>query len=404
MSPHNKLCGELQNETMKKYVDHFGLPFLFHRKGSDIMEPWKVKYRKSLFVLLWIHIFVIGVLLFALCSKKTVERFPVFSEKEVVSTSATESFKGEKVIPGGSPVGIYIETEGALVLGTQSVEGMDGNTYEPAKYIIEAGDYITKANGVEVHSKEELTKIVKEQGNSPMILELMRKNKNLSVKIEPVLSKENGEYQLGIWVRDNSQGIGTLTYIKGDQFGALGHGIHDIDTGSMMDVKGGYIFESKILSIKKGAKGKPGEMVGTVCYDFDNPYGMITKNTNYGIFGNVTKKLTNQVKQEEVGVGVKEEVKKGKAYIRSSISGKMEDYEIKITDVDASNKNLEKGMIIEITDPRLLELTNGIVQGMSGTPILQNGKLIGAVTHVFVQDSTKGYGTFIENMLKQSNK
>ena len=366
------------------------------------MESWKIRYRKSLCILLGIHTFILLLLLFGLYSEETVDKFPVFSKKEVVTTSTNESLKGEKVIPGGSSVGIYIETEGALVLGTQSVKGMDGSTYEPAKYIVESGDYITKANGVKVRNKEELTQIVKEQGNSPMILELVRKNKKISVKIEPVLAKENGEYQLGVWVRDNSQGIGTLTYIKGNQFGGLGHGIHDIDTGGMMDVKGGYIFQSKILSIKKGEKGQPGEMVGMVCYDFEKPYGMITKNTNYGIFGNVTDELIKGIKQEEVEVGLKEEVKKGKAYIRSGISGTIEDYEIQITDVDASNKNLEKGMIIEITDPRLLKLTNGIVQGMSGTPILQNGKLIGAVTHVFVQDSTKGYGTFIENMLKQS--
>lgn len=367
------------------------------------MEPWKIKYRKSLFILLWIHIFLIGGLGLVLCSKNKVDRFPAFSNQEVVSTSTSKSLKGEKVIPGGSAVGIYIETEGVLVLGTQSVKSMDGSTCEPAKYIVEAGDYITKVNGVEVHNKEELTAMIKEQGSSPMVLELIRKEKKLSIKIEPVLAKGNGEYQLGIWVRDNSQGIGTLTYIQGNKFGALGHGIHDIDTGSMMEVKGGYIFESKILSIKKGAKGKPGEMVGTVCYDFENPYGSIQSNTNYGIFGEVRSALTEQIKQEEVEVGGREEVKKGKAYIRSAISGKMEDYEIKITDVDASNKNLEKGMIIEITDKRLLHLTNGIIQGMSGTPILQNGKLIGAVTHVFVQDSTKGYGTFIENMLKESN-
>lgn len=372
------------------------------------MERWKVKYRRYLFGILAVNIFMLVLCGITLYSHKdtSLSNKKSFVGKEMIDTVSTGSIsnvKNQKVIPGGNPVGIYIETEGTLVLGTQSVDGMDGISHEPAKNVVKTGDYIKKVNGIAVHSKEELTEIVKEQGNSPVVLELLRKNKLISVKIDPVLSKEKEEYQLGIWVRDNSQGIGTMTYISGDRFGALGHGIHDIDTGGMMDVDGGYIFGSRILSIKKGAKGKPGEMIGTVCYDFEHPYGTIQKNTDYGIYGEIRAELKEQVKQEEVEVGVKSEVKKGKAYLRSAISGQMEDYEIEITDVDASNKNLAKGMVIKITDKRLLNLTNGIVQGMSGTPILQNGKLIGAVTHVFVQDSTQGYGTFIENMLKESN-
>ena len=368
------------------------------------MEQRKKQYRHFLFGLLGLNLLLIVLCMGELYSGKLPRNIRVMAGQEsVVSEEMSKKWANKKVIPGGTPVGIYIETEGALVLGTEAVEATDGLLYEPARNIIKAGDYIKKVNGIAIHSKEELTEEVKKQGNSPIVLEVLRKNKMLSVKVEPVKEKESKEWQLGIWVRDNSQGIGTLTYISENQFAALGHGIHDIDTGDKMDIDRGYIFGSKILSIKKGEKGKPGEMVGVVCYDFKKPYGTIKKNTDYGICGEVSEELLNQVENEPVEIGWKKEVHKGKAYLRSAISGTLEDYEVEIKSVDASNKNLAKGMVIQITDKRLLKLTNGIVQGMSGTPILQDGKLIGAVTHVFVQDSAQGYGTFIENMLKESN-
>lgn len=374
------------------------------KKGSGGLEQRKKQYRRFLFGLLGLNLLLIVLCMGELYSGKLSKNIRVMAGQEsVVSEEMSKKWANKKVIPGGTPVGIYIETEGALVLGTEAVEATDGLLYEPARNIIKSGDYIKKVNGVAIHSKEELTEEVKKQGNSPIVLEVLRKNKMLSIKVEPVKEKGSKEWQLGIWVRDNSQGIGTLTYISENQFAALGHGIHDIDTGDKMDIDRGYIFGSKILSIKKGEKGKPGEMVGVVCYDFEKPYGTIKKNTDYGICGEVSEELLKQVEDEPVEIGWKKEVHKGKAYLRSAISGTLEDYEVEIKSVDASNKNLAKGMVIQITDKRLLKLTNGIVQGMSGTPILQDGKLIGAVTHVFVQDSAQGYGTFIENMLKESN-
>lgn len=389
------------------------------------MEEWMKRYRKLLRACIVIN----GIILLCCCMyfftsnereeviqvrEKQWNLFTNFKqlEKEMDGVREKEnptlletgrsiqSIKGEKVIPGGNPVGIYIETNGSLVLGTQSIKGEDGKRYEPAKNIVKTGDYIKKLNDIPIHSKEELVEIVKKNGGKPIVLAILRQDKMIKVKVIPVYSKEYGEYQLGIWVRDNSQGIGTMTYIRGNRFAALGHGIHDIDTGGLMNVNSGYLFGSKILSIEKGEKGKPGEMVGVVCYNFDRPFGKIQRNNDYGIYGEVYDEVRSQVKQEEVPLGKREEVKKGIAYIRSAISGEMVDYEIEIVDIDAKSKNLDNGMIIKIVDPELLEQTNGIVQGMSGTPILQNGKLIGAVTHVFVQDSTKGYGTFIENMLE----
>lgn len=312
--------------------------------------------------------------------------------------------KPEKVIPGGNQVGIYIETQGVLVLDTQAIPGSDGLTHEPAKNILKAGDYIQKINGIRIHSKEELIDIVKRQGENSLVVEILRGKKLLQVKLNPVKSKQDAQYKLGVWVRDNTQGIGTLTYYTDHSFGALGHGIHDVDTGEMMDVDAGYIFDSKILSLVKGKDGSPGEVVGSVIYDYDNPLGVIQKNTKFGIYGTLKSSENFKTQNETVDIGLKQDVKKGKAYIRSCISGTSIDYEIEIINIDITNKNVAKGMVIKITDERLLNLTNGIIQGMSGTPILQNGKLIGAVTHVFVQDSTKGYATFIENMLRESNE
>lgn len=312
--------------------------------------------------------------------------------------------KPERVIPGGDQVGIYIETQGVLVLDTQVIPCEDGLNHEPAKNILKAGDYIQKINDIRIHSKEELIQIVKKQGENPLVIEILRGKKLLQVKLNPVKSKEDSQFKLGVWVRDNTQGIGTLTYYTDHSFGALGHGIHDVDTGEMMDVDSGYLFDSKILSLVKGKDGTPGEVVGSVIYDYDNPIGVIQKNTKFGIYGALKSDKKIETKKESVEIGLKQDVKEGKAYIRSCISGTSIDYEIDIINIDITNKNVAKGMVIKITDERLLKLTNGIIQGMSGTPILQDNKLIGAVTHVFVQDSTKGYATFIENMLRESNE
>lgn len=308
----------------------------------------------------------------------------------------------QKVIPCGNQVGIFIETDGVLVLDTQVITSVDGLNCEPSKNLLKSGDYIQKVNNNKIDSKEELSTMVAKEGSTPVVLEILRDKRKQKVKIEPVKAKSDNTYKLGVWVRDDTQGIGTLTFINGNDFGALGHGIHDIDTGNMMDVDGGYIFDANILSLVKGKNGQPGEIVGMVNYDYENPFGSIEKNTTYGIYGTINKKSIKNINKEEVDIGLKQEVKPGKAYIRSSIDGTSKDYEIQIESVDVTNKNYAKGMVIRITDKRLLKLTNGIIQGMSGTPILQNGKLIGAVTHVFIQDSTKGYGTFIENMLKES--
>ena len=192
-----------------------------------------------------------------------------------------------------------------------------------------------------------------------------------------------------------------MTYISTNgEFGALGHGISDSDTGMLVQTSGGELYDTEIMGIEKGTFGKPGVMSGVIYYGNQSRLGTIEANTNQGIFGIVNDRFRNRVESEAIPVGYRQDVKKGKAYIRSSISGEVKDYEIEIQKVDYSTARKNKDMIIKVTDPELLALTGGIVQGMSGSPIIQDGKLIGAVTHVFIQDSTKGYGIFIENMLQ----
>lgn len=307
-----------------------------------------------------------------------------------------------QVIPCGFPVGIYLETDGILVVGSAKVVDLHGTIMEPAYMVVKSGDYIKKINGETVNSKEEMIKKVKDSGGKEMILTIRRNEEEMNVKITPV-ETEPEEYKLGIWVRDDAQGIGTLTYLTAQgEFGGLGHGVSDVDTGMLLEACGGKLYEARILSIIKGEAGTPGGLSGVINYNEKAVLGEITKNTSQGIFGKASFELRNIVGSEAMDIGLTQEVKLGEAYVRCKIEGEMKDYKILITKIDNSSHNLNKGMEIKIVDEELLEKTNGIVQGMSGSPIIQNGKLIGAVTHVFVQDSTKGYGIFIENMLSSS--
>lgn len=303
------------------------------------------------------------------------------------------------LIPCGCPIGIYVETDGILVLGSGRITGDDGLNYEPISNKLKSGDYILKINDKVVRSKKELIDEIQNSDGKDITLLVRRNEENITVRITPVKTA-SGNYKIGAWIRDNTQGIGTLTFISSDgQFGALGHGITDIDTGLLMQIKDGSIYSADIMSIVKGKEGEPGELIGMIRQSNRYKIGNITNNTYQGIFGQVSNNNDDIMESKPLEIGLKQEVKKGKAYVRCTIEDKVEDFEIEIVDIDYSNSNHSKGIVIRITDDRLLKMTGGIVQGMSGSPIIQNGKLIGAVTHVFIQDSTKGYGTFIENMV-----
>ena len=280
----------------------------------------------------------------------------------------------------GIPVGLYMETQGVLIVDTGEIMGQDGVLREPAANIAKAGDYILEVNGCPVTRKKQLISEIQESQGETMKLLVSRKGEAIPLSLDPVQTGEE-EYKLGIWVRDNTQGIGTMTYIEEDgTFGALGHGISDTDTGELLDVSGGELYQAQILSIMKGAKGTPGELSGYIEYQDQKKLGKITTNTEKGIFGKISNPQQWPVIQAKVGY--KQEVKKGKAEIVTDLGDGAKTYEILITDIYKERSDTNKAFEIQVTDSRLLAKTGGIVQGMSGSPVLQNGKIIGAVTHV----------------------
>lgn len=346
-------------------------------------------YRRMLIILL-IFVVTVGGSYFFLEVKK----------EQLKAEASVSSISGDLLIPGGMPVGIYMETDGVMVLGTEEIKGGDGSGEAPARHLVKDGDYIVGINNEKIENKKELLEVVQTLSEKTVILHLRRKEEYIDVRLHPTRDEE-GAYKLGIWVRDNAQGLGTITFLNGSsEFGALGHGIHDVDTSRLLEISKGTLYETSIQNIKKGERGNPGGMEGVIVYNHYNVLGSITSNTESGIFGKIDRVDRVFQNQEAVPAAAKEEIETGGAVIRSAVSGQVEEYHIEITKIDLHPREVNKGIEIQVTDNRLLEKTGGIVQGMSGSPILQNGKIVGAVTHVFVQDATKGYGIFIENMLE----
>lgn len=299
----------------------------------------------------------------------------------------------------GNTIGIYLKSDGILVIDTGSFMS-GGSEVSPSSGIIFSGDYIMAVNGNSVSSKADLIDMVRENMDNDIILTLRRNGSKFDVKIHP-MQDETGAYKLGLWVKDDCQGIGTLTYIdENGNFGALGHGICDSDTGEVVEIAGGVLYKANVLSIIKGRTGIPGEYVGTIDYSDSNILGYIESNNGLGIYGKSNGVVDKGARIVEAGY--KYDAVKGKATILTSLNGSIEEYEIEIVELDYSASNHNKGIVFKVTDSELLSQTNGIVQGQSGSPILQNGKLIGAVTHVFVNDSAMGYGIFLETMLNAS--
>lgn len=305
----------------------------------------------------------------------------------------------EKVYVGGTPIGIYLETDGVFVVETGTVTGNDGKECCPAENIVKSGDYIQSVNGETVSTKEELIECIGKCKGEDLVLDVKRAGELIRLKVQPV-QDESGSYKAGIWVRNDTQGIGTLTYVDEDgNFGALGHGISDVDTGELLNIKGGTLYSADVISIIKGKQGTPGELSGVIHYSEGYKIGTIAKNQKNGIYGTVVGFPAMSQDMELYEVAHKQEVEQGKATVLCSVDGECREYEVEIKEIRLNGSDVNKGMVLEVTDPELLELTGGIVQGMSGSPILQNGRVVGAVTHVFVQDAAKGYGIFIENML-----
>ncbi len=345
--------------------------------------------------LLWVILFLSGVVIWNQVQTRQ-------EEKALRQTEAsTSSLENDTVLLGGMPVGIYMETDGVMVLNTEKIECLDGNVYEPAADRVKTGDYIMAVNHQEITGKSDLLELVEEIDGGNVVLTLRRGEDTMDIKISPV-EYEPDHYRLGIWVRDNVQGLGTITFLtEQSRFGALGHGISDTDTNMLMTIDSGRVYRTSIKDITKGYSGSPGTMEGIIVYNNYNVLGTIDKNTEAGIYGTIDKIDDLFEEQIPMETASKEEIRTGDATIRCYIDNEIKEYDIRVTEIDKTDSEINKGLVIQVTDPELLEKTGGIIQGMSGSPIIQDGKLIGAVTHVFVQDSTKGYGIFIENMLKQ---
>lgn len=348
-----------------------------------------------------------------------LSRMPFVTFTDAVETSGSGSWqiacklfgmipvKNVKVVPeetpelyvSGDTIGIYMETDGVLIVDTGEIISESGKKEEPARNLVHSGDYIVMFNHKPIKSKKELVNNLRDLDGTEVTMNVRRENQIIPVSFSPVKDK-SGEYKLGIWVRDDTQGIGTLTYVKenGD-FGALGHGISDVDTGELLNIQEGALYQAKVMGIVKGSKGFPGELSGVIHYDRMHLLGEIQRNTRIGIFGRLGVNEEKNLFLKKYPIAYRQEAETGDVTLLADVGSEVEAYTARIVKIDWGCTDSNKSFIIEVTDERLLSRTGGIVQGMSGSPIIQDGKLVGAVTHVLVNDPTRGYGIFIENML-----
>ncbi|MDO4485394.1 MAG: SpoIVB peptidase [Bacillota bacterium] len=309
------------------------------------------------------------------------------------------------LIPGGQSVGVKMDVRGVLIVGLEEIEGKDGNIVNPGLLSgLQIGDMIMKINDKDVYRADEVQSMVNEIKDT-VTLKVKRNDEILNVDINPVQAGEDGLYKLGIWVKDKTAGIGTLTYYDpvNSTFGALGHGIVDPQTSCILSVETGLLLESQVQEVQEGKSGEPGEIRG-IFYHTNEPLGSLEKNSGFGVFGTAYHPIENTLYSKPIAVGSQEQVQLGKAYILSTLSNnEIKRFEVEIEKIEKQKKPSDKSMVIKVTDEELLEECGGIVQGMSGSPIIQNNRLIGAVTHVFVNDPQRGYGIFVEWMLQESN-
>lgn len=327
-------------------------------------------------------------------SNATVTLLNTFPVKEVNINKSNRKY----LIPGGELVGIKLKTNGVLIVGTESFESEEGQVNPAYEAGIEIGDTLLSVDGKAVTTNGELSFIISNSGGKQLDLEILRNEKQIKLTLTPKKSSLTGLYKGGLWIRDSTGGIGTLTYADTQNgiAASLGHGIYDPDTGKLISVQEGEFQKAELNGIIKGTSGTAGELKGTIIGD---PFGTIDINCENGIYGSL--KFCDFC-SEALPVADTSEVKTGYAEIISTVNGNEKEYfdiEIEKININSDNKNL----IIRVTDESLLETTGGIVQGMSGSPIIQNGMIIGAVTHVFLNDPTKGYGILLENMLKQTS-
>ena len=307
-----------------------------------------------------------------------------------------------EVIPNGEIVGIKLYTSGVLVVGTSSIEGIDGQIYKPFEGTgILEGDSIIEVNGNIINNTQELVNSINKSNGQEIEVKFVRNSEEKTCKITPVKNKQE-EYKIGLWVRDSAGGVGTVTFYNEEtkSFAALGHAITDIDTGEIINTSSGEIDDVNIVSIVKGEKEEPGKVQGTIING--STIGNIYKNCGFGIYGTVENLNNLNINyNRRVKVASRQEIELGKATFLSGIDGQVKEYELEIEKIYSNNNEDNKSMLIKITDEELLEKTGGIIQGMSGSPIIQNGKFIGAITHVFVKEPQVGYAVFGDMMLNE---
>ncbi|QUH20706.1 SpoIVB peptidase [Alkaliphilus sp. B6464] len=310
-----------------------------------------------------------------------------------------------QVVPGGESVGVKLNTDGVLVVGVSEITDDNGRSYNLASNSgIKIGDTLVAINDIKINNASHVSEIVKASKGKELNLTMKRDKREFKANISPVKAEQDGQYKLGLWVRDKTAGVGTLSFFHpiSGKFGALGHAITDVDTGALLSVKDGEIIKSRVVSIEQGKRGKPGEIRG-VFYETSNPVGKIEKNTQLGVYGELFADIAGINNKNTMPIAYQHEIQEGPAYILTTLdNNKIEKFDIEITKINFQTKPEGKSMVIKVTDKTLLEKTGGIVQGMSGSPIIQNGKVIGAVTHVLVNDPAKGYGIFIEWMISES--
>ena len=310
-----------------------------------------------------------------------------------------------RVIPGGQSIGVKLNTLGVLVVGYHLIDTSQGQASPGERAGIQVGDVITKINGKEIKSMTDLAPFIEKAGKNgnELNITVLREQKTMETKLKPVKDEKENSYRIGLYIRDSAAGVGTLTFYhpQSGKYGALGHVISDIDTKKPIIVNNGQILKSSVTSIERSGNGSPGEKLAR--FSNEKPLGTITVNSPFGIFGELKEPVKNGIYDQPLPVALSHDVKEGPAKILTVLEGdKVEAFDVEIVSSIPQKFPATKGMVIKIKDPELLAKTGGIVQGMSGSPILQDGKLVGAVTHVFVNDSTSGYGVHIEWMLKEA--
>jgi len=349
------------------------------------------------------------------CCGSPIEAVPVSSDKGgtqhqtlslfgaiPVKNVEVEEVETPELIAGGNPFGIKLLMKGVMVTELGEVKTQNGSICPAREAGIEAGDVIKLADGHEVMSNGELQEIISEGKGKNILLTIERGGKNYRADLIPVYSEESGTWKGGMWVRDSIAGIGTMTFADKEtgKFAGLGHPVCDSDTGEIVPVYSGEAVPVEISSAKRGEKGIPGELRGH--FEYGDSYGILNDNKESGVYGRLSEKAFADFSENGrvYKMGYRQDITTGEAYILTTVSGnEPEMYSIEIESIDYNSDEESKNMTIRITDQRLIDATGGIVQGMSGSPIIQNDRLVGAVTHVFVADPTKGYGIFAENMI-----